>query len=140
MKHSKMSNVNYHSLKMQNYFSRSDISIQDKKTIFKYRIRMEPFGENFRGGAAAILCPLCHTHLDNQEMSFQCPIIKKEIDIKGNLNDIYKENIKIETIETIIKISRYRTKKLENQQTLPTQVGPCVTPCDVLLETSRCET
>ena len=39
-------------------------------------------------------------------MSFQCPIIKKEIKVKGNLSDIYKENIKNETIETVGKASK----------------------------------
>ena len=140
MKHSKMANISYNSLNMQNYFSRTDLTQQEKKTIFKYRIRMERFGENYRGGAASILCPLCHSHLDNQEMSFHCPIIKNEIKIKGNLSDIYKENINNETIETVLKISRYRTKTLDNQPILPAQAGPCATPCDVLLETTRCKT
>ena len=92
------------------------------------------------GGAESISCPLCHTHLDNQEMSYQCPEIKKEIEIKGNFSDIYNEIIQNETIETIVRISRYRTKVLENPTKLPTEVGPCVTPCDVLLETTQCPT
>ena len=97
---------------------------------------MERFGENYCGGAESMLCPLCLTHLDNQEMSYQCPEIKKKIDIKGKLNDIYNENIQSETIETIVRISRYRTKVLEKQTILPTDVGPRATPCDVLLETN----
>ena len=120
------------------YLTRQDITQEDKKTIFKYRVRMERFGENYRGGAESISCPLCHTHLDNQEMSYQCPEIKKEIDIKGNFSDIYNENIQNETIETIVRISRYRTKVLVTKS--PTEVGPCVPPCDVLLETTQCPT
>ena len=49
MKHSKMANISYNSLNMQNYFSRTDLTQQEKKTIFKYRIRMERFGENWGG-------------------------------------------------------------------------------------------
>ena len=138
LKHSKMSNVNYTSLKMQNYLSRSDLTQEEKKTIFKYRVRMERYGENYRGGAPSIKCPLCHTHLDNQEMSFQCPIIRQEVDIKGNYSDIYNETIQSETIQTIVKITRFRKTTLEDQPILPTQVGPCATPCDVLLGTSHC--
>ena len=136
MKHSKMTNITYKSLKMQNYFTRPDVEHQDKKTIFRYRVRMERFGENFRGGAESIQCPLCFSHLDNQEMSFNCPKIKQEIDIQGNISDIYEDDIPSSSIQTIMKISRYRTNKLENDQLLPTKVGPCATPCDVLLETT----
>ena len=50
----------------------------------------------------------------NQEMSVQCPQIKKQIEIKGKLTDIYKEEIEDQTIETIVKISNYRKRMLEN--------------------------
>ena len=135
-KHSKMSNITYETLKMQNYFSRPDVQEQDKKIIFRYRVRMERFGENYRGGAESTQCPLCSTHLDNQEMSFDCPILNQEIDIKGNMSDIYEDDIKSESIQTILNISRYRTNILENKPLLPTEVGPRATPCDVLIETN----
>ena len=124
---------------MQNYFSRSDLTHEDKKTIFRYRVRMERYGENYRGGASSITCPLCYTHLDNQELSFQCPIIGQNVEIKGNYSDIYNETIQIETIQTLVNITRYRRKTLDNQPIMPTEVGPCATPSDVLLETSHCE-
>ena len=111
-KHSKMANVSYDSIKMQTYFSRSDLNADEKRTIFKYRVRMERFGENFRGGASSIPCPLCDTHPDSQEASFQCPIIRKEIAIKGSIKDIYEEKIETETIKTIMKISKYRLENL----------------------------
>ena len=41
--------------------------------------------------------------------------IKKEIDVKGDISDIYKESIKQETIQTILKIPLYRKRKLENK-------------------------
>ena len=111
--HSKMENIYYPSLKMQPYFTSTELKSSDKKTIFKYRVRMERFGENFRGGAGPVPCPLCHLHLDNQEMSFQCTEIKKEIEIKGSISDVYKESIQSETIQTLIKISELRKRILE---------------------------
>ena len=39
---------------------------------------MEKFGENVRGGATFIICPLCNTHLDNQDISFTCPVTRKD--------------------------------------------------------------
>ena len=114
-KHSKMSNLQYSSLDIQSYFTSSQLKQEDKRTIFRYRVKMARYGENFRGGANSFPCPLCKTHLDNQEMSFTCPIIKKEIDIKGNSSDIYKENIHQDSIETILKISSFRKRNLEKQ-------------------------
>ena len=114
-KHSKMSNLQYSSLDIQSYFTSSQLKQEDKRTIFRYRVKMARYGENFRGGANSIPCPLCKNHLDNQEMSFICPIIKKEIDIKGNSSDIYKENIHQDSIETILKISSFRKRNLEKQ-------------------------
>ena len=112
--HSKMENVKYTEMKIQNYFVSEQIGIHQKKTIFKYRVRMERFGENFRAGNGPAMCPLCKLHLDNQEMGFQCPEIKKELIVKGNIEDIYRDNIKMETIQTITKIIEIRKRRLEN--------------------------
>ena len=75
---------------------------------------MEKFGENYRAGRGPVSCPLCSNHLDNLEMAFQCPVIIKEQTIKGKPEDIYKENIKLETVETIVKIVELRKQKLED--------------------------
>ena len=83
-KHSKMENLQYKEIKMQNYLS-SEKTILQKKIIFKYRTRMEDYGENFRGGARQVMCPLCQLHLDNQELIFQCQVIKSQIEVKGKI-------------------------------------------------------
>ena len=106
-KHSKMKNVHYETIDMQKYLT-SELKVSEKRMIFKFRVRMAKFGENYRGGEKAKICPLCHLHLDNQEMSFQCPIIRKEINIQGNINDIYRTFINKETVHTIMKISELR--------------------------------
>ena len=92
---------------MQSYLSSEEIKTSEKKTIFKFRTRMERFGENFRGSQGPIICPLCQTHLDNQEMSYQCLEIRKEVEIKGGLSEIYKNDIKPDAIQNIVKISEY---------------------------------
>ena len=61
---------------------------------------MARFGKNFGGNDGPIMCPLCQTHLDNQQMSFQCLVIRKEIEITGKLEDIYMEHIMKKTIKT----------------------------------------
>ena len=75
---------------------------------------MEKFGENYQAGRSQVLCPLCHVHLDNQEMAFQCSEITKELTMKGNLEDIFSENIKLETVETLTKIVEIRKQKIED--------------------------
>ena len=95
-----MENLSYSDLKMQNYLVSAETTINEKKTIFKYRVRMERFGENFRGGITSGMCPLCRLHLNNQEMGFKCPEIGKELKISGSLEDIYKGLFKYVVLET----------------------------------------
>ena len=113
-KHSKMDNLEYKELKMQNYMQSEDLKTKQKKLIFKGRVKMLEFGENYRGGRPQVTCPLCSLHLDNQEMSFQCPVVKSEVDITGNIEDIYKEAIKPETAETLEKILEFRKLRKED--------------------------
>ena len=87
-KHSKMKNVHYKKLEIQEYFETTAISLEQKRTIFRWRTRMEKFGENFRGVKGPIICPLCKTHLDNQALSLQCPVIKKETNMDDTQRDI----------------------------------------------------
>ena len=56
---SKMKNLCYIELKMQEYLELKDMTASQAKALFKFRIRMAPLGENCRGGAKTVLCPLC---------------------------------------------------------------------------------
>ena len=78
-----MKNVVYRDLTLQSYFSGEEFNSIQKKIIFKFRTRIERFGENFRGGEEKVTCPLCNLHLDNQEMSLQCPELKKINENRG---------------------------------------------------------
>ena len=42
-----MDNVAYRDLEMQDYFTSDQMDNKQKKTVFKYRTRMERFGGNF---------------------------------------------------------------------------------------------
>ena len=99
---------------MQTYLTDKQVTIHQKKMLFKCCVRMEKFGENYRAGRSQVSCPLCHVHLDNQEMAFQCSEITKELTIRGNLEDIFSENIKLETVETLTKIVEIRKHKIED--------------------------
>ena len=123
--HSKMTNLDYNELKIQDYFLREDFKIEQKRILFKHRTRMAEYGENFRAGRDTILCPLCKLHPDSQEMGFRCPDIASNVEVRGNINDIYSDNTALETIETIERISEYRKQK--NEDKYSNKYGPCDT-------------
>ena len=61
-KHSKMVNVRYEYLKMQSYLLSSELKLKEKRTLFKYKVRMARFGENFRGEVR----PATHEYMSNR--------------------------------------------------------------------------
>ena len=97
-KHSKIAKLSYKTLKMQSYFT-SMIKTEEKRTIFRFRVRMERFGENFRGGASSIICPLCFSHLDKSRIKFPVSCYQKR-NRNRNFSEIYKEDIETKAIQT----------------------------------------
>ena len=74
---------------------------------------MAPMGENFRGGKEHVTCPLCNSALDNQAHSFQCEAITKRLEINCDMEDIYTQQISLETAETVTKTLAIREEILE---------------------------
>ena len=74
---------------------------------------MAKFGENYRGGREFVMCPLCLNHKDSQNLSFQCQVIKKKMIITGNPEDVYSDNVKMETVKTIQQIMKIIEEILE---------------------------
>ena len=114
-RHSKMENLKYSEITMKSYLKSDRISVSQKRTIFKFRTRMERFGENYRAGSTRAMCPLCHLHYDNQEMSLMCPEIRSEIKIDDEIKNIFEDTIEENIIHTITKIMEVRTKRLEKK-------------------------
>ena len=112
-KHSKMDNIKYSKLKMQSYLKSSNISMKEALALFKLRTRMAEFGENFRAGADAVLCPLSLDDLDNQSHMFKCKLIKEEIDFNIDDTKAYENNIKEDTAKIISKILKIRSNLIE---------------------------
>ena len=93
---------------------------------------MAPLGENFRGKDEFKICPLCSLHLDNQSLVFQCEVLKREMDIECKLEDLYTDNIKLQTAITITKIEEVReqiTKPKKNENVCMLPSGPCAQYC-----------
>ena len=116
LKHSKLSKLHYHDLKLRQYFTNPNLTISQKQMVFRCRVRMENFGENFRGGRSQVLCRLCSTHLDNLEMSFRCPKIRTKVKVIGNPEDIFEERINTAIIRTLSQIikTRKQAQDIEN--------------------------
>ena len=109
---SKLWGLKYEELKMQAYLLNDQTSIAEKLTLFKWRTSMEQnFGENFRGGRSSVLCPFCLTHSDSQEEGFKsCTLIKDNIHINAQYENLFKEDVEIDLTRTIVKISSLRTR------------------------------
>ena len=56
--------------------------------LFRFRVRMAPFGENFRGGTDGCL-PTVQTSPDGQAETFAFDKRKQIIDIKGKYQQIF---------------------------------------------------
>ena len=114
-KHLKMKKMDYSELKLQQYFQLPEISIAQARNIFKYRTRMLPFGENFRGQKESVICPLCHTHPDSQEWCLRCPAMRKEISENPNMDDIHTDELKMDTVQAVKEILKVRQNILESK-------------------------
>ena len=107
-KHSKMNNLHYSELKLQDYFKMPGIKTKEMLNLFKWRTRMAPLGENYRENQGHIMCPLCQNHLDNQPTFLQCEVVKKESGVNMHIEDIYRETISLETARNLIKVEEFR--------------------------------
>ena len=113
VKHSKMSNVTYTEMKPQSYFKTPGITTEEALNIFRWRVRMAPIGENYRGNQERVMCPLCKKHLDNQPMALQCEKMNENQKIKLKIEDLYKENIPLEVAQELLSIINLRERLIK---------------------------
>ena len=93
---------------MQDYLLLENMTKNEEIALFKFRTRMAPFAENFRAGKISSPCPLCLSHLDSQEESFNCAVLKKVLDIRGKYSDIFKSKFSDKLNKTLRKNYNYR--------------------------------
>ena len=114
-KHSKMEKLVYTEIKAQKYLTLENIRVEQVRNIFRYRVRMAPYEENFKGDREHVICPLCGNHWDSQSMSFQCKYLKEKVEIGCDMTDIYTDDITLDTARTITDMLRARKEKLEKE-------------------------
>ena len=65
-----------------------------------------------------MICPLCNNHIDCQSLIGSCKLLLNKIGKKFRIEDIYKEQIDLETGKRIIEIEETR-KQLIEMKSLP---------------------
>ena len=106
--HSKLDNLMYSELKLQKYLKSDDIPVHEAKNLFRYRVRMAEFKENYGNKYENKVCPLCTIHMDTQAHAVQCNKVKESISVEGNYNDIFKEKIPTNISKSLYRISKMR--------------------------------
>ena len=53
-------------------------------------------------------CPYCFVQPDSQVHTFQCTVLNQFVEIQGNYEDIFEENVPSDVANTIMNISKYR--------------------------------
>ena len=124
-KHSKMENLDYKELKLQNYLNTKEITVQEAKNLFKFRTRGAKFGENMKNNPnVSIACPLCQVQPDTQEHSVQqCSVVREKVNVKGSYKDIFLDDVPVEIVRTLMEIVELREKQ-ENLSLLEALVHP----------------
>ena len=128
-KHTKLDNLWYPRLEMQNYLKLENLNNYQAQTLFRYRVRMAKFGENFRENKKSVLCPLCFNHLDSQKMGFEnCSVLKNNLKISGNYQFIFKSSVPTDTVESLVQIDKFRNENCEILSHIARPTAPDNTP------------
>ena len=90
-----------------------DISDEEAKAIFQFRSRMANFHENYKNNAPINHCPVCSSHPDTQQWAFKCAVLRKNININGEYEDIIEGNIDKKLAKTALTILTYREMTLQ---------------------------
>ena len=114
--HSKMQNLFYSELRTQDYLRIPGFKTDEAQNLFKWRVRMAPLGENFRGNSGHVVCPLCQNHLDNQSLAFQCEKLKMGVEINIKIEDIFKSNISLKTAQNLTEVENMRNKMIKGDK------------------------
>ena len=117
-KHSKMKDLWYAELGLQNYLKLEQITAFEAKTLFSYRTRSAKFSDNFRGSSGLSPCPLCLMHLDCQSLAFQCPVIRENVQIKEKYENIFNTSVTKDLVQTLLKIDRVRDEHMYKKSLL----------------------
>ena len=120
-----MNQLKYNVLEMQEYLEH--LNVNEAKTVFRFRTRMQNFDGNYKGKNNEKLCPVCALHVDRQEFCFNCPGLRKIITITDEYESIFGSTITSNIARTLVNIDKIRKEYLSLKEaqmcTTPNSVG-----------------
>ena len=111
-KKTKMANLNYSKLELQEYLKNENIYISQRKFLFRLRTNMLKFAFNM--GNKTMQCPLCYMNRDDQNHLMDCIVINLYMDDDTEnvkYEDIFSEDQQL--IERAAKVLSDRFRKRE---------------------------
>jgi hypothetical protein len=63
-------------------------------------------------GSSESACKLCQNHPDSPEYIYTCEFNQNNVEVRGEYENIFKKEIKIETIRVLENIYKTRMKRL----------------------------
>ena len=94
MKRSKMENLHYKTLKVQEYFKSTGIYPDKARSIFMFRTRMSDVKLNFKSNHTNLNCPLGCEIEESQEHLLQCEYQNIEQEKINGYKNLFSNNIK----------------------------------------------
>ena len=91
-KKSKVKNLEYERLEIQNYLVSSQLKTTEKKLLFQLRTRMVDVRVNFKNRHSDTICPVCGLSEDEQNHVLECKVLL------SNISDITTEKVEYEDI------------------------------------------
>ena len=107
---SKLDGNSYPSLEIQKYLTDKNLSLRQKKILFKLKCRMSKVGHNY---GQKILCRLCKLHNDNQEEMLNCVILKIKCKELYHVKDEKYDDVFSRDINKLSKIAKLFQKCFE---------------------------
>ena len=111
LQHSKLSCLQYSSLETQSYVTSQELTIEEVRQVFRFRVRMSNFWGNYRSNEGSRLCPMCKNHPDKQEMLSECLVIKVNFkEPQRVLQNVYSQCVTTESAKLVVKMLEFREK------------------------------
>ena len=105
----KLNQLKYEKLKLQDYMIK--LGASQALTLLRYRTHMSHYSSNFKGSQGLLLCPLCKSHDDIQDLVFDCPAVQKELKPEYKYEDIFKDEVSTELVNLLVRIENLRSMK-----------------------------
>ena len=97
---------------MQEYLKDSKLSLEMKRTVYKWQTHTENFKMNYKNSYDDLNCDICNSHPESQESSFACKGVAKLEVPNVKYSDIFEANIPNNVVRVIQSISESRKVRL----------------------------